>query len=138
MIPLVADLTVGYNLIYTYSGTITTNTTTDGAAVDLLDYDGPVHLLAILGDCGNGTITFNLTECATSGGTYTAVTGATKALAASATANDNSAHMIKIDNRAQRYVKGQVVTGSGITSCPVALAVLGRKKVGGGSGVKTT
>lgn len=57
------------------SGTINTDTTTTGGAVSLVGYEEAmivVHSATITA----GTFTFSLTECATSGGSYTAVAAA--------------------------------------------------------------
>lgn len=98
-------------------------------------------LIASIGNSGDAstTITMSLVECATSGGTYTAITGASKALSASATANDNTTHWVFVPNWNQRYVKTRVVTaGGGTPSVPISIGVLARKKIGGGSGTLTS
>lgn len=138
-IPFPIDLTQGCNLLFGTHSTISTETDTDSAAIDMLDYDGPVHVIYSTGNVGDGStvVTVKLVESATSDGAYTAITGATTTMAASATANDNLAGWFNVPNRAQRYVKTRVTTAGGTPSVPIAVMVLGRKKIGGGSGVKT-
>lgn len=142
MIPITVDLTLGYSLLAGTHATISTDTTTDSPAIDLQDYDGPVTLMASIGDSGDAstTITISLVECATSGGTYTAITGATTGtIAASATANDHTRYMVTVPNWNKRFVKTRVVTaGGGTPSVPISTSVLARKKIGGTSGVLTT
>lgn len=139
MIPLFSDLTQGYDLIFGTHSTISTETDTDSSAIDLQDYDGPVHVLASIGNSGDGStvITIKLVEDDASGGSYTAITGASKALTASATANDSTTHMIRVENWQKRYVKTRVTTAGGTPSVPIAVMVLARRKIGGGSGIKT-
>lgn len=113
--------------------TISSDTTTDGNAVDCLAYDGPIHGIFMTGNAGDGStvIQFKLIECATSGGTYTVIDdGTATALTASATANDNLVNIITAHKRTQRYVKCRVVTsGGGTPSVPIAAGVLGHKKI---------
>lgn len=131
------DLSTAGLLGYSYLGTITSNTTTNGTGVDCLNVDGPVYGVVITGDCGDATttITVNLTE-SSDNTTFTAITGASVARAASATANDNVAFFVKEDgNRSKRYVRAEIVTASGSSiSVPIAVAILGRKKVSGSGG----
>src|SRR5262245_46695609 len=107
MVPFVSDLSQGYVLVSGTHSTIAANTDTDSPAIDLQDYEGPVHVFASIGDAGDAstTISIKLRESATSGGTYADITGAIKSLAASATANDFTTHMIFVPNWKQRFVK---------------------------------
>ncbi len=138
-IPFAPDFTLGYDLVFCGYSTISTETDTDGVAIDTQLYEGPLHLFAIIGNSGDGStvITVKLVECATSGGSYTAIDGSSEVLTASATANDSSTVMVKGENQL-RYVKSRVVTLGGTPSVPIALALFARKKIGGGSGVLTT
>jgi len=52
---------------------ITTNTTTTGSAVDTADFNGGVNIVFQAGTLTDGTYTPLITECDTSGGSYTAV-----------------------------------------------------------------
>lgn len=52
---------------------ITTSTTTTGSAIDTASFNGGVNITFIAGTLTDGTYTPLITECATSGGSYTAV-----------------------------------------------------------------
>jgi len=52
---------------------ITTDTTTTGSAIDLAAFGAGVNILLFLGTLTDGTYTPLITECATVGGSYTAV-----------------------------------------------------------------
>ncbi len=122
--------------------TISTDTTTDGTAVDTLLTEGPITGFFLTGNSGDATstITFSLVECATSGGSYTAITdGALTTRTGSTTTNDNLAVAVTATNRTMRYVKCRVVTaGGGTPSFPTAAFVMGRRKiVGTGTGTVT-
>jgi hypothetical protein len=139
MIPFAPDFTLGYDLKYTYSGTISSDTTTNGTGVDCQIYEGPVHAFVVIGNYGDAstTLTIKLQE-STDNSSFTDITGATTSYSASASANDNSAAMIRADNWQKRYVRAALVTaGGGTPSVPVAVAIFAKKKIGGGSGVKT-
>lgn len=141
MVPFFADLTLGYSLLFGTHSTISSDTDTDSSAIDLQDYEGPVHVLWSIGNSGDAstTIAVKLRQCATSGGSYADVTGASTSYTASATANDNSTGVMKVDNVSMRYVKTRVTTaGGGTPSVPIAVMVLGRKKIGGTSGIQTS
>lgn len=114
--------------------TISTDTTTDSAAVDCLDAEGYVFGLVQIGDSGDAstTITLSLIESDASAGTYSEVDGSEVALAASATANDTTYHVLNGHLRTLRYVKVRIVTaGGGTPAVPVATAVVWRKKIAG-------
>lgn len=116
--------------------TISTDTTTDGNAVDCDGADDHITGVFLTGNAGDAStvITLRLVECATSGGSYTAISGAEIVLTASATANDNLVKFISTRNRSLRYVKCRVVTsGGGTPSVPVAACVIARKKISGGN-----
>lgn len=118
--------------------TITTDTTTSGTAVDCLEVDGPVTGLFFTGNSGDAstTIVFKLTECDTSGGTYTDIAdGVNSALAGSATLNDNLFTAITCNKRTKRYVKCAVTTaGGGTPSVTICAGVIGKKKITGAVG----
>lgn len=114
--------------------TITTDTTTDGNAVDCNDSDDHITGVFLTGNAGDAStvITLRLVESDTSGGSYTAIAGAEIVLAASATANDNLVKFISTRLRAKRWVKCRVVTsGGGTPSVPVAAFVVTRKRITG-------
>lgn len=132
---------LGYSIVP--GTTISTDTTTDGTAVDCLTTDGPVSVFFCTGNSGDAdtTIQFKVIECATSGGSYSVVSdGTNTALAGSATANDNLVVVITAAKRTLRYVKARVVTaGGGTPSVPVTAFVMGRKKISGeGTGTLTS
>jgi len=120
--------------------TIASNTTVNGSAVDCQTADDHISAVYTTGDCGDATttITIFLTECDTSGGSYTAISGATLTLTGSATANDSLAGAISTRLRSKRYVKANVTTASGSSiSVPISVLVEGRKKITGGAGYVT-
>ena len=53
----------------------TSNATVTGPVVDTLGYESVTCILSV-GAVGSGSVSFSLTECATSGGSYTAVAAA--------------------------------------------------------------
>ena len=53
--PLAPDLTLAYSLSYTYFGTISSNTTTNGTAVDAQPFEGPIHAFIVIGDYGDAS-----------------------------------------------------------------------------------
>lgn len=123
--------------------TISTDTTTSGSAVDCLTAEGPVSGVFCTGNAGDAstTLVFKLTECDTSGGSYTDIAdGTASTLAASASANDNLVSIITATKRTKRYVKCAVVTaGGGTPSVPVTAFVMARKKIAGSNtGTYTT
>ncbi len=132
---------LGYSIVP--GTTISSDTTTDGTAVDCLTADGPVTVFFCTGNAGDAdtTIQFKVIECDTSSGSYSVVSdGSNDALAASATANDNLVVAITAAKRSKRYVKARVVTaGGGTPSVPVTAFVMSRKKISGsGTGTLTT
>lgn len=135
----VANIALGSVASIVPGTTISSATTTDGSAVDCEDSDGHITGCFLTGDAGDGstTITMSLIECATSGGSYTAISGATLTLAGSATANDNLVKFISTAFRSLRYVKCRIVTAGGTPSVPCAAFVLARKKISGGNSYLT-
>ena len=92
------------------TGAVTSTATS--SAIDLLEYDGDVLLVL---DCAAGTGTsptldIKLTECATTGGTYTDLSGATFTQV-----TDSASIQTLVINKdsAERYIKiVQTITGS--------------------------
>ncbi len=141
MIPLGSDFTLSYDLVYTYSGTISSATTTTGTAVDAQPYEGPIHLFATTGNVGDGSTVITVKMQTASDSAFTTPvdisgTAASKVLAASATANDNLSFMLKGENTL-RYVRVAIITLGGTPSVPIAVAVFAKKK-GAGVGVLTS
>jgi hypothetical protein len=82
---------------------------------------------------GNETYAVALTESDTSGGTYTAITGAT----ASITATGTSAY-ISTPQRTKRWVRAELTLGGTTPSFLGTVFIFGRKKItGSGAGTVT-
>jgi hypothetical protein len=112
-------------------------TTTVGVAIDATNVEGPITFVISTGDAGDSTlvVTGKVTECDTSGGTYTDITGATIASMTGATASDNKTLVLITPYRSKRYLKLEITTaGAGTLSLPLSAVFLGRKKVGGSGG----
>lgn len=87
--------------------------------------------ILLLGDMASETIDFKLQESATSGGTYTDISGKTATqLAAHASNNDNKQIVINLKapelSAGMRYVKARAITG-GATGGPACVVALGMK-----------
>lgn len=98
-------------------------------AVDMSKYD-EVMFVFLTGDMAAETIDFKLQESATSGGSYTDISGkAITQLAAHASNNDNKVAVINLKaselGAGKQYVKGRAVTGNttGGSCCVVALGM---------------
>lgn len=109
--------------------TISTDTTTTGSAIDLAGYDAGVNIVFFIGTVTDGTYTPYITECDTSGGTYTAVADdhLVKQDPSSSTAPEAQAVLSASNTTSKigyvgnkRYIKVALVsasTSSGATSC---------------------
>jgi len=140
MITLPIDLTTHrFEWTQVYNDTISSNTDTDSSAVDLQDYEGPVHVQFSFGNVGDAstTIVLSLRESTASAGIYSAVSGVSTTLTASASANDNVTKILRADSYTKRYLKARVTTSGGTASVPVVITVIGRLKRAGGTGIKT-
>jgi hypothetical protein len=111
----------------------TATSTVTGSAVDLQDFDGEAYLTINCGQATAGTnptATFTLTQCATSGGVYTAVTlNATPTVVTGVSGATNEIIAFRVAD-IQRYVKGVCTIGG--TSTPTfsfSVNVVGRKQV---------
>lgn len=142
MLPFFPDLTLAASCHKSIFSTIVSDTTTNGTAIDCKDMEGTLHVYVTTGNAGDGStvIEVQLEQSDVSGSGFADITGATKTYAASATANDDLAEFaFKVDNRSKRYVRAVVITsGGGSVSVPIAVSIVGRKKIAGGSGIKTT
>ncbi len=112
---------------------ITTSTTTVGNAIDTQGFDGGVNFNFFLGTRTDGTFTPEITECATEGGSYTAVANANlvKQDESSATAAEAQAVLNASNTTAKigawgtlRYLKFTVVStsvssGAAVVGCVV-------------------
>jgi hypothetical protein len=107
------------------------NTEVFSDVVDMNNFDQACFIL-LTGDMANETVTFRVVESATSGGTYTLVTGKSKAYTASATANDNVQCQINLKaselSSGMKFVKAGAVTG-GASGGMMAVVALGLKPV---------
>ena len=110
----------------------TTATTTTGSAIDLQLYDGKAYILI---DCTQATAgttptaTFSITECATSGGDYTAVTLPTTPTVVTDAAGGGT-QFIEFDVAdTQRYIKGVCVTaGTNTPTFQFSMQLVGNKQ----------
>jgi len=93
--------------------------------VDLSGYEGVVTFIWT-GGAITGTGDCTLTDCATSGGSYVAITGA----AATQVTSANQVRSISVDTRnVKRYVIASTVVGT--TSWAFGICLIGQKKVTG-------
>lgn len=116
--------------------TITTDTTTNGTGVDMLNADYPVHALVSVGDYGDAsTQTVVHLEESADNSTFADISGGAQpsvTLAASATANDSTTFFLTSHNRTQRYVRVAAVTsGGGTPSVPISAVVFANRKISG-------
>ena len=107
------------------TGAVTSTATS--SAIDLLEYDGDVLLVL---DCAAGTGTsptldIKITECATTGGTYTDLSGATFTQVVDAASMQT---LVINKDSAERYIKiVQTITGSS-PSFTFSVNLIGVKK----------
>ena len=107
------------------TGAVTSTATS--SAIDLLEYDGDVLLVL---DCAAGTGTsptldIKLTECATTGGTYTDLSGATFT---QVTDSASMQTLVISKDSAERFIKiVQTITGSS-PSFTFSINLIGVKK----------
>jgi hypothetical protein len=117
---------------------VTADVTTGSTAVDLLTAEGPVHVIIAAGATDfaslDETYAFQLYESDASGGTYTAISGATASVTAA-----NTVAIISTGQRTKRYVKVYLDTGGTTPSIIYSSVVLAKKKITGtGAGSVTT
>lgn len=121
--------------------TISTATSTNGTGIDCQLTDGPVHAIFITGNAGDADSAFyvKLQESDAVSGTYTDISGAVSDTYTGASAGDNLAVAITTPYRSLRWVRAVVVTTtSGTVSLPIAVAIVGRKKLtGSGTGYQS-
>lgn len=103
--------------------------TVTGAAVNLQGAEGDVLFNAIFGSLSgsDATFTISLTDCDTSGGTYTAVSGSTFATVPTWT-SDNIVVSAVFDRTALRQYVKVVITITGTTTALVAATATYRLK----------
>lgn len=100
-----------------------------GSAIDLLDYEGDIAV-SLDAEAGGGSVTYavKLTECDTSGGTYTDVSGG-----GFTTSGANAAVTEKISvntDSIQRFIKASVTVAGGTGAGAVSIVAFGSKKYG--------
>ena len=103
-----------------------------GDVVDLGLCDGPTTLVcgvgAATGSPTGQSVTWTLQECATTGGTFTNISGA----AAAAMTADKDVALVTTFKRAERYVKTNTVvafTGGSSPAIPLTGLIMGCKKL---------
>ena len=100
-----------------------------GSAIDLLDYEGDIAV-SLDAEAGGGSVTYavKLTECDTSGGTYTDVSGG-----GFTTSGANAAVTEKISvntDSIKRFIKASVTVAGGTGAGAVSVVAFGSKKYG--------
>jgi hypothetical protein len=133
---LVDLVSAGVGAVSVAPQTIASATTVNGAGVDMDLSDGPIHGVVLNGDYNStAAVTITLQESDTSGGTYTNIPDASLVLAADAAANDSDLLFIKADLRSKRWVRASVTVAGSTPSAPIAVAILGRRRIlGTGTG----
>jgi hypothetical protein len=98
-----------------------------GSAVDLQGYEGDIAVLLDAEAGGSGiTYAVKLTESATSGGTYTDVSGGAFT---TTTANTASVQKIYVNaSNLKRYVKASITVAGGTGAGAVSVVAVGSKK----------
>jgi len=99
-----------------------------GSAIDLLDYEGDI--VSLDAEAGGSGVTYavKLTECDTSGGTYTDVSGG-----GFTTSGANAAATEKISvntDSIQRFIKASVTVAGGTGAGAISVVAFGSKKYG--------
>jgi len=97
-----------------------------GVAVDCVDMEGNMSAICYSGAYTDGAYLFSVTECATSSGTYTAVTTLDGVFTAFAAANQLQVRKFK---RSKRFVQLAVTeTVAGSTGSVLSAVLIGQKK----------
>ena len=109
--------------------TAAVTSTATSSAIDLLEYDGDVLLIldSAAGGGSSPTLDIKLTECATTGGTYTDLSGATF------TQVTGSASMQTLainKDESKRYIKIVQTIGGSSPSFTFSINLVGLKKYG--------
>jgi hypothetical protein len=100
-----------------------------GSAIDLLDYEGDIAV-SLDAEAGGSGITYavKLTQCDTSGGSYTDVTGGAFTTTA---ANTAKTEKISVNtNEIQRFIKASVTVAGGTGAGAISVVAVGSKKYG--------
>jgi len=116
---------------------VTGSVTTGATAVDLLTAEGPIHAVVSNGATDfaglDETYTFAVYESDSSGGAYTAITGATGTVTAA-----NQVLIISTGQRTKRYVKLYMTAVGASTSIVYSGIFLAKKKITGSGGGTVT
>jgi len=100
-----------------------------GSAVDLLDYEGDIAV-SLDAEAGGSGITYavKITQCDTSGGTYTDISGGAFTTTA---ANTAKTQKISVNtNEIERFVKASVTVAGGTGAGAISVVAVGSKKYG--------
>ena len=100
-----------------------------GSAIDLLDYEGDIAV-SLDAEAGGSGVTYavKLTECDTSGGTYTDVTGGGFTTSG---ANAAATEIISVNTDSiQRFIKVSVTVAGGTGAGAISVIAVGSKKYG--------
>lgn len=128
--------------------TIASATTTNGTHVDCRDLDGTVTMHVVTGNCEGATLVLNaklqeaIEDPAVPGSPLASdwsdvFAGAMPQLSG-ATAADNKQVFTTSQYRTKRFVRGVVITAGTTPSVPIAVSVIGQKKISGvGTGFKS-
>lgn len=103
--------------------------TTTGIELDLLGAEGDILFTALHGSLSgsDATFTWKLTECATSGGSFTDVSGGTFATVATFSSDNTTINFVAQARALQRYVK-VVCTSTGTTTALIGAVAAYRTK----------
>ena len=96
------------------------------SALDLSDYEGSIDLILDATAQGSGiTNAMKITECDTSGGSFTDVSGG----GFTTVANTASAQLLRLDsNKLQRFIKLDKTVAGGTGTGNVSVQIVGQKK----------
>lgn len=113
----------------------------EGAYIDMLDTDGPIFGFLQFGAVtGSGVdIDVKLQECATTNGSYTDVTGGGFTASYTESTADSVLEVVN-GRRTARYVRAYAVIAgtTSVTSVPMAVTIVGQKKImGTGTGYQS-
>jgi hypothetical protein len=100
-----------------------------GSAVDLLDYEGDIAV-SLDAEAGGSGITYavKITQCDTSSGTYTDISGGAFTTTA---ANTAKTQKISVNtNEIERFIKASVTVAGGTGAGAISVVAVGSKKYG--------
>lgn len=113
--------------VKTLLANVTVTATGVSSALDLSDFEGPVAVILDASAGGSGvTLAAKVTECATSGGSYTDVTGGGFTTTAANTATKQTITLNT--DEMMKFIKLSMTVAGGTGSGNVAASVVGFKK----------